>query len=343
MNKIKIVFICIFVLMLAGCVSSVSDNGSQGPENPEEIPSWVYSPPSSQGYVYGVGMASIYASSGEALTRAKENARLELVKQLRVKVSGETEASVKREISGGKSEITRSVFNYAKSSVEETELPGIKIIETAVAKKDKQAYALAELNMSMAELDMTDQLESYDRQIQRIIESPKPDSKIRNIQRLLPVLNLIEKRRKLVSDIRLVSNMSDAEYETKQHTEVRRKIADLLDSLVIVLKPDSSGEKISSGIRKALSDQGIRVRMSGKGDLYMNFSASLNTVYKDGVFFTFATGRASVMEENKDIISEFSSRVKAGSSDSELSSKRAVEKLASELGRSIAKGLFESA
>jgi hypothetical protein len=344
MNRFKIFLVtAAATFLLTGCMSSsltspkaATDNGS------DSIPSWVYSPPQLGGYVYGVGMASIYSTPAEAMQRAQENSRVELIKQLRVKVAGETEASVKREIDQGKSKITRTVFNYAKSSIEETELPGIKVINTAVSRKDKQAFALAELNRAEAEMDITERLEAVENQIDIIANKPLTGNKVKDIKKLIPALKLIEKRNKLASDLKLVSNMSDESLEKEKHIKLRSKIAELIDSLVIVIKPGSSGENLSSGIRKALSNQGVRVRMSGGGDLYLKFSASLNTVFKNGAYFTFATGQASVMDKNNDIVSEFSTKVKDGSGDKNLSVKRAVEKLADELGELTAKGIFDS-
>jgi hypothetical protein len=344
MLRFKIITAFVLGFFISGCMSSsVTGVKTTDAGNGEDsIPSWVYSPPELGGYVYGVGMASIYSTPAEAMQRAKENSRVELIKQLKVKVSGETQASVKREIDQGKSKITRTVFNYARSSIEETELPGIKVINTAVSRKDKQAFALAELNRTEAEMDLSDKLESLEKQIDIISSQPLSGSKIKDIKKLIPALKLIEKRNRIVSDLKLVSTMSDEELEKESHIRLKSKIAELIDSLVIVIKPDSSGENLSSGIRKALSDQGVRVRMGGEGDLYLKLSASLNTVFRDGIYFTFATGQASVMEKNNDIISEFSTKVKDGSGDKNLSVKRAVEKLADELGNSVAKGIFDS-
>ena len=116
-----------------------------------------------------------------------------------------------------------------------------------------------------------------------------------------------------------------------------------MDSLVFVVKWKSEKDrKLASGIIKALSDEGVKVRTSGNGDLYVNFSASLDTVKRKGVYYTFAGGQATVRDNAENIISEFSSNVKSGSADEKLSEKRAVEKLAKKLGNSIAKGIFES-
>ncbi|MDY0132005.1 MAG: LPP20 family lipoprotein [Desulforegulaceae bacterium] len=344
MLRFKILTIFILGLFITGCMSSSATGGKNSKFAKEEnsTPSWVYSPPEVGGYVYGVGMASIYSTPAEAMQRARENSRVELVKQLRVKVSGTTEASVKREIDQGKSKITRSVFNYAKSSIEETELPGIKIIKTAVSKKDNQTFALAELNRLEAEMDLSDKLESTEKKIDLIASQPLSGDKIKDIKKLMPAIELIEKRNKIVSDLRLVGTMVDEELEKESHIKLKSEIAELLDSLVIVLKPGSSGKNLSSGIRKALGDQSVRVRMSGEGDLYLKFSADLNTVFRDGIYFTFATGQASLMDKNNDIISEFSTKVKDGSGDKNLSVKRTVEKLADSLGNSVAKGIFDS-
>jgi hypothetical protein len=342
MNRFKLAFIFIALIAITGCVSSSPSTASSNNSGPNDlIPSWVYSPPEIVGYVYGVGMSSIYSTPADALQRAGENSRIELVKQLKVKVYGETEASVKREIDQGKSKITRTVFNYARSSIEETELPGIKIINTAVSRTDKQAFALAELNKSEAELDLSEKLESVEKKIDLIGSQPLSGSKVKDIKKLIPVLKLIEERNKVVSDLKLVSNLSDEELEKGSHIKLKSKIAGLIDGLVIVLEPDSSSKNLASGIRRALSEQGVRVRMDGEGDLYLKFSASIDTVLRDKIYYTFASGQASLMEKNNDVINEFSTKVKDGSGDKNLSVKRAVEKLANELGNSVAKGLFK--
>lgn len=341
MKRIQYIFILLAAIAISGCTGTTAGTPAKTSDLAGSLPSWVYSPPDVPGYVYGVGAAEIYATPAEALVRAKENARLELVKQLRVKVSGETEASIKREINEGQSKITRKIMNYARSSVQEAELPGIKIVKTAVSKKERQVFALAEMNRSMAELDITESVESVEKQIKRYCDQKMSGDKIKDIKKLLPALKLIEQRKKLVENLKLVSDMSDEEFEKKEHSDLKMKLTDMLDSLVIVLTPSGSGDKsLASGIRKELADQGVRVRMDGSGDLYLKFSASLSSVFKDGVYFTFASGQASVMKENKDIISEFNTKVKAGSGDKALSEKRAVEKLASALGDKIATGLF---
>jgi len=342
MSRYKLVFIFIALFAISGCVSSSpSAVNKYGLDSDDSIPSWVYSPPEVVGYVYGVGMASIYSTPADALQRAGENSRVELVKQLKVTVSGETEASVKREIHQGKSKITRTVFNYAKSSIDEIELPGIRIINTAVSRTDKQAFALCELNKSEAELDLSEKLETIEKKIDIIGSQPDSGSKIIEIKRLVPALKLIEERNRVVSNLKLVSTFSDEEFEKSSYIQLESKIAGLIDSLVIVIKPDLSSKNLASGIRKALSDQGVRVRMDGEGDLYLKFSASLDTVLRNGIYYTFASGQASLMEKNNDVLNEFSTKVKDGSGDKNLSVKRAIEKLADELGNSVAKGLFK--
>lgn len=342
MKSTKLILFLISLFLAFGCVASGgSTSASSGSNVENSIPSWVNSPPDVPGYVYGVGMASIYATPAEAMVRAKENARLELLKQLKVKVSGETSASVRREINEGTSKITRTVFNYAKSSVQEAEIPGIKIIKTAVVKSDKQVFALAELNKSMAEMDLSESVKNIDMQIKNIADSRDKSSKIKQIKQMLPAVKLMEKRVKLAQDLNLVSDMSDIMLEPMEHTKFKQEATDLLDSLVIVVLPVSANDKdLASGIRKALSDEGVKIRMSGNGDLYLKFKSSINTVYRNEVFFTFASGDASILDQNRNIINEFSAKVKAGSGDKKLSNKRAVEKLAFKLGEEIARGLF---
>lgn len=334
-------FICVILCFIFVSCSQMELDKKVSQEN-GSLPQWVKNPVSQPGYIYGVGISEIYSTPGEALSRARELARVELIKQLKVKISGETTASVSRDIAGGKSNITRTLFNYAKSSIEETEVPGIKIVKTAVLEEDKQVFALAELDIAQAELALTSSLMVIDQAIDNKLGEPVKKNKIKEIKRLVPALKLIEKRRKIVSDLKLINKNSDEDPMPQRNLAVIKKTETLLDGLVFVVRDFEKKDEISSGIISALSKEGVRVRRSGMGDFYVNFSASLDTILKNGVYFTFARGSASVEDNNKEIIGEFSSSVKSGSGNRTLSRKRSVEKLAENLGNSIAKSLLES-
>jgi len=343
MKKIYMVSFVALSFFISSCVSSgggkaaVKDTGSSG-----AIPLWVTSPPDVPGYLYGVGMASAYAGAADALQRARENARVELIKQLNVKVTGQTTASVQRKIAGGKSKITRALFNYAESSIEETELPGIKIVKSYFSKKDKEAYALSELNRSFAEMDLSEKLEQLDAKIASFAKRNPVASKLKAIKMLMPALKLISERQKIVKNILLITKLSDEKIDTADSRYIEQRLAFLLDSITIVLVGDENqSDEIASGIRKSFADQGVKVRSNGNGDLYMTFSASLNSVYRDDVYYVFATGYASVKDKDNNVVSEISTKVKGGSGDKALAKKRAIEKLAQKLGDSIATGLFK--
>ena len=69
-------------LLLAACMSS-------SPTKPKGKPDWIVNEPTKAGHVYGVGSAEIYTDEAEALTRARDAARVAMIQKLRVTVTGE--------------------------------------------------------------------------------------------------------------------------------------------------------------------------------------------------------------------------------------------------------------
>jgi len=331
------------VLTLAGCFGGgpqvKEDSGSAG----GGLPAWVTSPPSGGGYAYGVGSAEVVVDPASALNRAQDKARSELLKRLEVTVSAETTSRSQREVSGGESQVTRSLMDTVRSRVAETELANIEISETHVDKGGGTAYALARLNRTQAEMELGNELQSLDKRVREVAQSDPGGDRLDRLKALMPALPLLAERKGLYEKLQLVAEGDPGHRRPAEFRELQGTIADLLDSLVVVLQPKGEGSrKMDSTLRRALSEEGVQVREGGSGDLVLRYEAGLRSVDRDGRHFVFADGNVTVLDASGNVIDEFQNRVKAGSVNPDVASDRALARLAEGLGEKLGASLLKS-
>lgn len=332
------------VLPLSGCLGggaaikeAESEAKASGP------PEWALSVPSDDGMAYGVGSAKVYTDPTSALNRAQDQARTELVKRLEVTVSGETVSRQSRTREDGESRVTRSIMDTVRSQVEDTELANIEITETHVDRGGETAYALARLNRTRAEMDLIGELREIDESIQEVNGKPSQGNTLTQLRALMPALPMLAERESVHRKLSLVASGNPGHRKPAEFRQLETRIADLLDSLVVVLRPSGdSSRKLDSTLRRALSDEGVQVRESGDGDLTLRYDGGLRTVQRDGRNFVFADGNVTVLDRDGRVIAEFQERVKAGSVDPGIARDRAIGKLARGLGEKLAGSLLES-
>jgi hypothetical protein len=307
------------------------------------LPSWVISPPASDEYVYGVGSAEISKDHDSAMDRARDRARSEILKRMEVTVSGETRTSVRREVEKGKSRVTRSVMNRVRTHVSATSLTHVQQVESHVDRAEDTVYVLLRLDRDAAQADLLSRLEEIDRRLRDIAERKTEGSRLQRLEILMPALPLFEKRRQVLEKLDRLGKKGPDCRLPPELSELRDRIGSLLDSLVVVLRPlDSTSAGLDSGLRRALSRQGLRVRQSGRGDVFLRYQAELRRIERDGVHFVFAQGSVTVLNGKGDILNEFQEKAKAASQDTVLARDRAVSELASGLGQKLADSLIIS-
>ena len=310
------------------------------------LPDWIKSPPRQPGVVYGVGSAKIYTNdTSNALQNAKERSRVELVKKLRVKVSGETTASFSRTIKDEKvSKLTRSVVNEARSSVEEVELSGIEFIRTEVVKSQDQVYVLSRLDTEKAAAKIKTRIQRLDNRLKKFDSTRQKagKNKLQRLQELLPVLTLLEKRAKLVEKLNMLNIDSAEPAMLDWHRELQDRILNLLEDITIGLKPQGkrTGD-LNSVLMQSLLEKGVNVRNSANGDLILQYRTDMRTVHRDGTYFVFAEGSASLLNSEQDVVAKFKARIKGASVEKGLARDRALSKLANKLGENIARSLLQ--
>lgn len=122
-------------------------------------PGWVSTLPSREGRVYAMGLAATAPGEGEAIAQASRNARTEVLTRLRANVRSETSVQSKSTLSqqaGGKAtgSSEQQVGQDTRIQTEATELPGLAVEETWLDTKGATAYALAYLDVVVAEREL---------------------------------------------------------------------------------------------------------------------------------------------------------------------------------------------
>jgi hypothetical protein len=328
------------ILALAGCGGSKPAAEAGG----GQLPAWVNSPPSAPGKVHAVGSAPIVAGGeGRAISQAKEAARLELMKQLRVTVSGTTESRTRQEVAGGESQLTRSLREAVRSQVPEVRLEGLRIQETFAHEASDSAYALAQLDRAQAEMRLTNRIGELDERLAGYTGKGQSGSRLERLQALMPAMPLLEKRRKLNERLRLVSEQGRGEQLPQELGALEDRILELLDRVRVTLKAEGeTARQMESELVRRLTEAGIKAEAGTGGDLHLRYAADLRSRKHDGTHYVTATGRVSVTDGSGRILTEFNAKEKGGSGDPGLARDRAIAELAEALGSQLGRRLLDS-
>jgi hypothetical protein len=317
-----------------------SKQSTSGPGRPD----WVTQPPSRAGMAYGVGSAEVFADPASALNRARDKARAEMVKALRVQVQGSTQTSTKRTVEDGESTVTRSLVQNVKNSIPEVELSNVRILRTHVDESDDMAYALAALDREAEADSLAQRVAKLDEDLKGIAGKSLDGQRLDKLRTALPALEFAQERRQVVEKLRLVSpqNRSDG-VAADRFSSLENEVMDLVGDLRVVLEPaNRNARRLESALREALTKEGVNIySRDSEGDITLRYDFSLNTEKKDN-FFVFADGSVSVVDGSGRIIDEFRANVKGVSTREGVARSRAMDQLASSLGKKLAASLLES-
>lgn len=335
------------VTTLIACVSTESTStmgvDARRLENQSvfETPSWVSSPPQKSTFAYGVGSGDLWEDKVEAVSRAADAARVDLISQLRVTVSGDFSSTVQeRSSTGKKTELVNTVQNTIRSKVPAVEIDEIKITDTFF--EEKLAYALAELNRVEASSRIKGQITDLEQQILVVNDKPRSGTSLEQLRVVLPALTLFAQRERLADQLSLVSMDRKKPALSSELQQVEQGILDLFNQLRIrISMKDQGAQDIASGVIESLTEQGMRIDQTGAFDLLIEVSANLTSVEKSGSYFVFADSRVTIKDSEQRILSSFSKQAKGVSGYDELARAKAERNVASMLSDELAAALIE--
>lgn len=333
-----VIGLCSLGLVACGpqAVKPQSDSRSSGRQ-----PDWVTQPPQQAGMAYGVGSMEIYGNPADAVQRAAELAKADLIAQLKVTVSGNF-SSTTTETSGNQrsSEMLRTVSNYVQSRIPTVELDEVQTSETWL--DDRYAYALAELNRNEAAARLRRDIADVEQELTAIAQLQPQGTKLQQLQPLLPALTLFAKRDKLAERLALISVQRRAEPLSASLRDLHNRIYQQLDQLVVTLELQDSGARAMGGnMLEALTAQGLRLQDSGSADLRFDVSAQLSDKTQGSSHYAFADTRVTIRDGQGRVLNSFSKQAKGVSGMADVARQKAAREAAAQIAAELAVTLVD--
>jgi hypothetical protein len=344
-TSLKLLSSTLVICSLAACVANTpkQNTDSRRTDNQAsfDTPDWVNNPPQRTGFAYGVGSGDLWADKADAARRAGDAARVNLVSQLRVTVSGDFSSSVQeRKATGKQTELVQTVQNTIRSKVPAVELDEVKVTETFF--ENKFAYALAELDRVKAASRLRGQIAGLEEQVTVIGNKPRSGTSLQKLRVLLPALKLFAKRDRLADQLALVGTKRQKPALTENLQQIQSNIYALFDQLKVRISMSGAGAKdIAAGVVEALTEQGMRINNQGYYDLMIQVSATLRPVEKNGSHFVFADSRVTIKDADDRVLSTFSKQAKGVSGYPDLAKVKAERGVAKVLAAELAAALVD--
>ncbi|MDP2546883.1 hypothetical protein [Oceanobacter sp. 4_MG-2023] len=333
-------------LLLVACASTPRQTTDSLAETstgqrPGGMPDWALTPPSAAGMAYGVGSIEVYGDPVSAIKRASELARVDLVSQLRVTISGDFSSTV-TETSGSDKEtrVQRNVSQYARSQVAEVQLDEVTITDASVA--GGYAYALAELDRTAAAARLRQQMSEIEQQLDQYTDVAPQGDTLQQLRVMLPVLELIAERQAFADKLGLVSVQHQIPALSAEHQALQQRVYSLLDQLTVRISFDNDDARLMQGeLIETLASQGLRVQTQGNTDLVFAVSAERSSRQQGGRFYAFVQARITIADSQSRVLSSFSDTARGVSGLETKAWQGAASAVADQLQQELAKTLAE--
>lgn len=253
--------------------------GSQGIPRP----AWIGTLPEAPGRIYALGLAAFAPGEAQALQQAQDQARVEVLARLRASVKGETNVKTSQAYTqqlGGTStgSTSKSISQETLVQVQATELPGLTVEETWIDREGRTAYALAYLDILVAERELSLRFGAARQNL--AAEGPSPDDpreRLRKLQRMRG----IQREMTLLDDLAALISVGGGDAKLRSDIRIQRQALDrqmekLRGSLTFGVKypPQSpSGSDLTPLVRNAILQRGLDWS-NGRCDFYLEFHRS---------------------------------------------------------------------
>lgn len=336
---------------LGGCAShqqaEAQKSAAERAHAATEVPDWALQPPQRAGMAYGVGSIEVLADPADAIRRATELGRIDLVSQLRVTVSGDFSSTITETSGTGKlTQVQKNVRNHVRSQVKPVELEDAVLADSELA--NGFAYALVELDRAAAAArfrrligDVETELDQFVMLMDRAnVDNQTPLDALRN---LLPALDLFARRDALASQLELVSQNHTSPTLQPEHRDLQQRIYQNLDRLRVVLNPlNNAAASMSGDVLEALTEQGLNVSdRDSNADLVMDLTTELSDQKQNGRVYVFANSRLTIRDASGRALSSFNQTAKGVSGLEDLARQKAAAAVAELLGNELATTLVD--
>ncbi|MCF6219157.1 MAG: LPP20 family lipoprotein [Gammaproteobacteria bacterium] len=308
-------------------------------------PDWILNTPIKSGFIYGVGSAEVFGGNETAaLSRAKDFARIELIKQIEVEMQGSVEQEISEITRNNKSEFTEQLRQTVSSRVPEFKLSNVEQVDSHHDKKNRQVAVLVKFDVNQEILSLKGEIRSLDQQLHEIDEtlSKNQTKGITRLRTATSALVLADQRAGLQA--RLNQLQSGAQREPLLSKPIRQLIAKvykITSEIKVALRAEQKSERaLQVGLIAQLTKRGLTVSEEGAHDIEIVYAVSSTTIKRGDMNFVVTEGNIWVKDDAGKIINAVQKRVKGASIDPKLAHSRAIEKLSESLGEALVNALF---
>jgi len=306
-------------------------------------PEWVHQPPERLGYAYGVASSDTYGSEARALESASDKAKADLLANIRVEMSSSTDYNKKATMGfQGKMTLQETLNQKISSKTTAVELSGIKVSETWVDAKNKEAWALAELNTQVAAQQLLLQLNQLEKRLLQRGTLPKA-AKLERIRYLKPSLQELAERRLILQQLTFLGAATQIDAARAQAVEkIEAEITKLLASLGVELQLATNEAKaLQAKLASALTNLGFNL-VNNDSDLRLVIQLKSNKLERNGLSYVDASASAQINSASNRTLHVINAATRAVSSELSVANNKAVSELAEKLANSLIEGLYQN-
>jgi len=344
MNRLTSTLLALLMMaLLAGCQTAQKQKDRV--EVTTDKPSWILNTPIKSGFIYGVGSAEVFGGNeAAALSRAKDFARIELIKQIEVEIQGSVEQEISEVTHNNKSEFTQQLRQTVSSKVPEFKLSHVEQVDSFRDEKNLQVAALIRLDVNKEVRSLTDQIASLDQQLVELSKqlAGMQGSSIARLRTGTSALVLADQRAGLQARLnQLQSGRQSEPLLTKPIRQLITKIYQITSQIKVSLR--AKGKEIpalQTGLIAQLTQKGLTISDSKESDVEIVYALRTTDVKRGETYFSITEGDIWVKDEMGKIAMAVQEKAKGASVDVKLARSRSIKKLSTSLGGALISALF---
>ena len=309
-------------------------------------PEWLIQPPVEVGFLYGTGSAEVYAGDqAGAAARAKDMARLELVKQIEVNISGELEQEISETLKNNQSELTDRFRQSVRSEVASFELSHVMNVDSFFDESSKRVSVLVRLDVNKELQSLSSRIQSVDQRFAEVVAEFEGNTQ----QQGMDLLRLIASGLVLMEERSGIQARANTLNPTRQYVDVlspeyrdfmKKAYARIGMLKVHVSAQGADKNSLTVALTAELNNKGINISEAEQADIRVEYDLIVNNVVQDGTTFTITEGNVFLKDEQGRIVKTIQARAKGASADAKEAESRSIAKLSQQLGRELVDVLF---
>ena len=310
------------LMLLVGCSSKSVSPAVSGKS--QKVPHWISQPPQQAGMTYGARVMEVYSNPADAVKRATELGRVDLVSNLKVTVeSNFSHSTTETSATDKTTQVQQNVSHYVRSQIPTAELDEVQVSETLVT--DNWAYVLVELDRQQAASRLRRNIADIDTDLAAIAQQQPQGNKLQQLQPLLPALKLFAQREALSERLELVSVERRGAVLSAELKALEARIYQQIDGLVVNLEfTNAAAKQLEGSLLEALTAQGLRIQKGQAADLTFAVSGIHTQKQQRGNDYAFIDTQVVIKDSQQRVLNAFSKQAKGVSGMGNMAQQKAI-------------------